>query len=40
MDVKTYNMEEYKNRQYDELARIIRKSLDMDAVYQILEEGI
>ena len=40
MDVKTYNMEEYKNRQCDELARIIRESLDMDAVYQILEEEI
>lgn len=40
MDVKTHNMQEYKNSQYDELARIMRESLDMDAIYQILEEGI
>lgn len=40
MDVKTHNMQEYKNSQYDELAKIMRKSLDMDAIYQILEEGI
>lgn len=39
-EVRTLNMEEYKNSQYDELARILRESLDMDAIYQILEEGI
>lgn len=39
-EVRTMNMEEYKNSQYDELARILRESLDMEAVYQILEEGI
>lgn len=39
-EVRPLNMEEYKNSQYDELARILRESLDMDAIYQILEEGI
>lgn len=39
-EVKTHDMEEYKNSQYDKLAEILRESLDMDAVYRILEEGI
>lgn len=30
---------EYKERQYDRLAEELRKSLDMDKIYQILEEG-
>ena len=29
----------YKEQQYDILADAIRRSLDMDKVYQILEEG-
>lgn len=32
--------EEYKQEQYDKLAALVRKSLDMEAVYQILEQGI
>ncbi len=31
---------EFKEQQYDLLAEILRKSLDMEAVYQILEEGL
>ncbi len=31
---------DYKNTQYDLLADGVRKSLDMDAVYRILEQGI
>ena len=32
--------EEYKQEQYDKLADLVRESLDMKAVYQILEQGI
>lgn len=31
---------EYKERQYDKLADIVRKSLDIDRIYRILEEGV
>lgn len=30
---------EYKERQYDKLAEMLRSSLDMNAVYRIIEEG-
>jgi adenosylcobyric acid synthase len=30
---------EYKERQYDKLADLVRKSMDMDRVYEILEES-
>lgn len=33
------NLAEYKEQQYDALAQIIRDSLDMDAIYEILEKG-
>ena len=36
--VKDYNT--YKNEQYDKLADILRKSMDMDKIYKILEEGV
>lgn len=32
--------EEYKQEQYDKLAKLVRESLDMEAVYHILEQGI
>ena len=32
------SMEEYKERQYDKLADLVRRSLDMEAVYRIMEE--
>ena len=32
--------QEYAQRQYDKLADGLRSSLDMDAVYHILEEGV
>ena len=35
----TMSYEEYKETQYDLLAESLRESLDMDAIYQILEEG-
>lgn len=31
-------MEEYKESQYDKLADLVRQSLDMEAVYKIMEE--
>lgn len=37
--MKTISYKEYKEQQYDNLAAILRESLDMDAVYKILEEG-
>lgn len=37
-DVKDYW--EFKEQQYDQLANIVRESLDMERLYRILEEGI
>jgi adenosylcobyric acid synthase len=31
---------EFKEKQYDELAEIVRNSLDIESIYKILEEGI
>ena len=36
-DVKTIDIEEYKNSQYDKLADLIRENMDMDKIYEILE---
>ncbi|MCI8551094.1 MAG: cobyric acid synthase [Lachnospiraceae bacterium] len=38
--VRTFDMAAYKERQYDLLADAIRRNMDMEAVYRILEEGI
>ena len=37
--VEQMDYKAYKEQQYDILADAIRRSLDMDKVYQILEEG-
>ena len=37
--VKAQDYAAYKEEQYDKLAEIMRKSIDMDAVYDILEKG-
>lgn len=37
--VKPRDLAAYKEEQYDKLATVIRESLDMDAVYDILENG-
>ena len=37
--VAAVDMHAYKQRQYDELARIVRANMDMELVYRILEEG-
>ena len=39
-DVKAFDLDAYKQQQYDKLADVIRDSLDMEMVYQILEEGV
>ena len=39
-DSKIISYSEYKNRQYDELADILRNSLDMDMIYEILHKEI
>lgn len=36
---ETVSFREYKEQQYDKLADILRNSLDMDRIYQIIEEG-
>jgi len=33
-------LQDYKNKQYDHLADVMRAHLDMPAIYRILEEGI
>lgn len=35
--MKTIDIEEYKNSQYDKLADLIRENMDMDKIYEILE---
>ena len=37
--VKAVNWKTYKEEQYDRLADILRESLDMEAIYQIIEKG-
>lgn len=37
---RTFDRTEYKERQYDLLADALRKSLDIELIYRILEEGI
>ena len=34
--IKTFDMESYKNEQYDILASEVRKALDMDRIYKIM----
>ena len=36
----TESFRTYKNRQYDQLAQTVRASLDMDAIYRIVREGL
>lgn len=38
--VKAFNMQAYKENQYDLLAKGIRENIDMKAVYDIIEKGI
>ena len=38
--VQAFDMAAYKEKQYDILADAIRRNMDMDAVYRILEEGV
>jgi len=33
-------MAEFKNREYDKLANLVRNSLDMELIYSILNEGV
>lgn len=37
---KTFDINAYKEEQYDKLAKIVRESLDMDKIYSILNEGV
>ena len=37
--VKAVDRKEYKERQYDLLADIIRENLDMQAIYEMIEKG-
>ena len=39
-DLGTFEMKEYKERQYDLLADAVRSGLDMDLVYRILERQV
>ncbi|MEG0591270.1 MAG: cobyric acid synthase CobQ, partial [Lachnospiraceae bacterium] len=38
--VKAVSMAEYKETQYNALADIMRKNLDIKAIYDILEKGV
>ena len=37
--IRTKDMAQYKEEQYDKLAEIIRENLDMERIYEILEKG-
>ena len=39
-DVRAVDLDAYRERQFDELARVVRENMDMDLVYRILEQGI
>lgn len=39
-DEPVCSREEYKRREYDKLADLVRQSLDMEAVYRILDKGM
>lgn len=39
-DFKSESVYDYKERQYDLLAELVRKSVDMDMIYSILEKGV
>ena len=39
-DTKPFDMRAYKEAQYDILADAVRKNMDMDKIYKIIEEGI
>ena len=35
-----FDLQAYKEREYDKLADLIRSSFDMKEIYKILEEGV
>ena len=37
-NIRVESQEEYRERQYDDLAQVVREHLDMEAVYRIMEE--
>ncbi len=39
-NIKAFDIDEFKQTQYDILADSLRKSLDMEAIYKILETGV
>ncbi len=39
-DIESINYEDFKEQQYDLLAETLRESLDMDKIYEILNEGM
>lgn len=39
-NVQAFQMQEYKEKQYDLLADAVREALDMEAVYKIIEKGM
>ena len=39
-EVQAVDIAAFQEQQYEELARQVRASLDMDAVYRILEQGV
>lgn len=39
-DARVLSAEEHRNNELDRLADVVRESLDMDAVYRIIEEGM
>lgn len=40
LEGNTISFKDYKEQQYDKLADLIRSSIDMEKIYQLLEEGI
>jgi adenosylcobyric acid synthase len=39
-EIQSVNFQEYKEQQYDKLADYLRESLDMEAIYKILNKGL
>ncbi|SES63771.1 cobyric acid synthase [[Clostridium] polysaccharolyticum] len=39
-NVQAFQMQEYKERQYDLLADAVRKNMDMETIYKVIEQGM
>ena len=39
-EAKAFDLDSYREEQYDKLADLVRQNLDLPSIYRIMEEGI